>query len=145
IANPGYVRRHGYICSRLTRSRLDSPANRYSAKTSFLNPERFTYSPSDSQSPRYVGCHPGQACGRCQSSLGKDKGRPKNNPERFRRQEERWNHSCRAKTAFAVNESSLGGKKEKWRQVNRSSRTGVPLFLLSWPFAEEAGLPDPAT
>jgi hypothetical protein len=69
--------------------------------------------------------------------LGKDKGRPKNNVERCRRQKERRNNPCRTKTAFPVDESSVGGKKEGCRQVSPSIRTGVSPFLLTWRFAEE--------
>jgi hypothetical protein len=68
--------------------------------------------------------------------LGKDKGRPKNDVEKCRRQEERRNNPCRTKTAFPVDESSVGGKKESCWQVSRSIRTGVSPFLLSWLFAE---------
>jgi hypothetical protein len=40
--------------------------------------------------------------------MGKDK-RPNKNSAR---QEKRWNYPCRAETAFAVDESSVGGKKK---------------------------------
>jgi len=42
--------------------------------------------------------------------LGKAKSGNKNN----RTQEKGWNHRCRAKKAFPVDESSLGGKTEGW-------------------------------
>jgi hypothetical protein len=44
--------------------------------------------------------------------MGKDKGPNKNIAER---QEKRWNYTCRPKTTFPVNESSVGGKKKSCR------------------------------
>jgi hypothetical protein len=63
--------------------------------------------------------------------LGKDKSRDENSS----RQEKRWNHPCWAKTAFPVNEGSLGGKKESCRSTvdviktkldSRGSQVSVP-------------------
>jgi hypothetical protein len=43
-------------------------------------------------------------------------------------QEKRWNHRCRTKEAFSVNESTLGGKKERdWEEINQSGTGVLPL------------------
>jgi hypothetical protein len=60
--------------------------------------------------------------------LGKAKSGNKNN----RTQKKGWNHRCRAKEAFPVNESSLGskaeGRGEKIKQPARPGALSLPYY-----------------
>jgi hypothetical protein len=83
--------------------------------------------------PPDAGCDSRQTCGCRQSSLGENKGPNKSKACC----EERWNYSCRAKAAFPVDESSMGGKKKKRGQViglcsrEDSNLHGLPHTVLS--------------
>jgi hypothetical protein len=62
--------------------------------------------------------------------LGTAKSGNKNN----RTQEKGWNHRCRTKEAFPVDESSLGGKTESWgekiKQPVRPGALSLPYYFV---------------
>jgi hypothetical protein len=117
LSNSGYVRAHGLISQIFGRSRLYSPANRYSGKTlcfnswqcsSTFNTHRRSTKNFGGDSRQVGGCRP--------SSLGPTKGRREGGPKN-RNQKKGRTHPCGAKEAFPTDESPMGGeKKSRWGQ-----------------------------
>jgi hypothetical protein len=94
---------YGHISQRVRRSGLDSPANRYSGKTSFLSPRDWPKFITEQRPSQDLSCYESKALRRSESAMGKAK--------TYRRQsskkKERRTHTSGPKETFPTNESSV--------------------------------------
>jgi hypothetical protein len=128
LSNSGYVKAHGLISYIFGRSRLYSPANRYSGKTPCFNSWQCSSTFNIHQRPtknfggdsRQVGgCRP---CSLGPTKSGRESGRENRGQKKGR------THPCGAEETFPTDESPMGGKKKsRWGQV--SSKGTLLLYV----------------
>ena len=125
--------KYGHISQRVRRSSLHSPADRYSRKTSFLNPrDRLKFITSQRPS-RDVSRYESKALGRSKSAMGKAK--------TYRGQrssaKERRTYTSGTEETFPTNESSVGGKKKSSRQ--KITYDPSPMRFIGQPLVASSG------
>jgi len=125
--------KYGHISQRIRRSSLHSPANRYSRKTSFLNPRDRLKLITSQRPSRDVSRYESKALGRSKSAMGKAK------TSRGQRSsaKERRTYTSGTEETFPTNESSVGGKKKSSRQ--KITYDPRPMRFIGQPLVASSG------